>query len=133
MQTIKRSNNNATMSNIFTIMSERVTSALFLSTILTRSTWSITRQRPSKTSTVINKNNNNQTTAVNNQTSIIGQLIYEGQGKIVGQRVITPETLDGTHKIEVSYAGYGTFNGVSVTETRTFANTHRPDGVIQAV
>lgn len=40
---------------------------------------------------------------------------------------------DGTFKIEVSYAGTGSFKGVNVTETWTFLNMHRPDGVIQGV
>ena len=40
---------------------------------------------------------------------------------------------DGTFKIEVSYAGTGSFKGVGVTEIWTFLDTHRPDGVIQGV
>ncbi len=80
-------------------------------------------------STANNNNNNNNNTS----TPITGQLIYEGQGKIVSQRVISPDTLDGTHKMEVSYSGMGFFNGLNVTEMWTFVNTYKPNGVIQGV
>jgi formylmethanofuran:tetrahydromethanopterin formyltransferase len=69
----------------------------------------------------------------NNHTSLVGQLAYEGQGKIVGKREVGVPGADGTFKIEVSYAGIGSFKGVNVTEMWTFLDTHRPDGVIQGV
>ena len=69
----------------------------------------------------------------NNQTSVVGQLAYQGQGKIVSQREVGVRAADGTFKIEVSYAGTGSFKEVNVTEVWTFLNTHRPDGVIQGV
>ena len=72
-------------------------------------------------------------TSNNNQTSVVGQLAYEGQGKIVGQREMGVRGADGTFKIEVSYIGTGSFKGVNVTEVWTFLNTHRPDGIIQGV
>jgi hypothetical protein len=75
-----------------------------------------------------NNNNNNNT-----PIPITGQLIYEGQGKIVSQRVVPPDTSDGTFKIEVSYSGVGSFNGLNVTEMWTFVNTYKPNGVIQGV
>jgi hypothetical protein len=75
-----------------------------------------------------NNNNNNNT-----PIPITGQLIYEGQGKIVSQRVVPPDTSDGTYKIEVSYSGVGSFNGLNVTEMWTFVNTYKPNGVIQGV
>jgi hypothetical protein len=78
--------------------------------------------------TITTANNN-----YNNPASLIGRLIDVQQGKIVSQRVIPPETSDGTFKMEVSYSGSGTFNGVNVTETWTFVNTYRPNGVIQGV
>jgi hypothetical protein len=86
----------------------------------------------------MNNNKNNETTSTtpankNNLTSMIGRLIDVVQGKIVSQRVIPPETSDGTFKMEVSYSGSGTFNGVNVTEMWTFVNTYRPNGVIQGV
>lgn len=64
---------------------------------------------------------------------MIGELIDVEQGKIVSQRVVPPETSDGTFKMEVSYSGTGTFNGVNVTEMWTFVNTYRPNGIIQGV
>lgn len=74
-------------------------------------------------------NNNNDDTSV----SIIGKLIYKGQGKIVSQRIMPPDTTDGTYKIEVSYSGSGSFNGINVTEMWTFVNTYKPNEVIQGV
>ncbi len=82
-------------------------------------------------STANNNNNNNNNN--NTPTPITGQLIYKGQGKIVSQRVIPPDTSDGTYKIEVSYSGGGSFNGLNVTEMWTFVNTYKPNGVIQGV
>ena len=68
-----------------------------------------------------------------NQTNLLGQLVYESHGKIVGEREVGVKAADGTFKIEVSYNGTGSFKGVNVTEMWTFINTHRPDGVIQGV
>jgi hypothetical protein len=97
-----------------------------------------TTEQSTATSASINNNKNNETTSTtpannNNLTSMIGRLIDVVQGKIVSQRVIPPETSDGTFKMEVSYSGSGTFNGVNVTEMWTFVNTYRPNGVIQGV
>ncbi len=78
--------------------------------------------------TKITTNNNN-----NNASSMLGKLIYEAQGKIVSQRIIPPDTTDGTYKMEVSYSGNGSFNGINVTEMWTFVNTYKPNGVIQGV
>jgi hypothetical protein len=93
---------------------------------------------PSSNSIASLKSNNQNiiaSTANNNNTPIpiTGQLIYEGQGKIVSQRVVPPDTSDGTYKIEVSYSGVGSFNGLNVTEMWTFVNTYKPNGVIQGV
>ena len=67
----------------------------------------------------------------NNQTNLLGRLVYEVHGKIVSEREV--KAADGTFKIEVSYNGTGSFKGVNVTEMWTFINTHRPNGVIQGV
>ncbi len=69
----------------------------------------------------------------NNQTSLLGQLVYEAHGKIVGERNVGVRGPDGSFKTEASYTGTGSFKGVNVTEMWTFLNTHRPDGVIQGV
>lgn len=125
---------------------------IFLTMLLTISSMSITHSLPASTALAatttpaqqstaasINSNNNNTVTTKmandnsNNPSSMMGQLIDVEQGKIVSQRVIPPETPDGTFKMEVSYSGGGILNGVNVTEMWTFVNTYRPNGVIQGV
>jgi hypothetical protein len=123
---------------------------IFLTMVLTISYMSIIHSLPTSTalaaattpaqqSTAASINNNNTVTTKmannnsNNPSSMIGQLIDVEQGKIVSQRVIPPETPDGTFKMEVSYSGGGILNGVNVTEMWTFVNTYRPNGVIQGV
>ena len=66
-----------------------------------------------------------------NNTTLNAPLIYQGQGKIIGQKIIGqgPEGW----KQEITYQGVGNFSngGPMVLEYWTFVNTHRPDGVIQ--
>jgi hypothetical protein len=71
------------------------------------------------------------------QDRILGELIYEAKGKIVGQRVAdignsNNDDHDGLAKVEVSYSGKGYIKGVgNVSETWTFVNTHLLNGTTQ--
>ena len=65
---------------------------------------------------------------------IIGEIIPEGQRKIIGQRNIYSEESQNsqTAKIEVSYSGTTNIKGIgNVSETWTFVNTHKPNAIIQ--
>lgn len=70
-----------------------------------------------------------------NQNAVLGDLIYEASGKIVGQRVVDTEASNGDlGKIEVSYSGRGYIKGIgNISETWTFENTHLPNSVSQGV
>jgi hypothetical protein len=58
---------------------------------------------------------------------MLGELIFESRGKIIGQRVLSVE--NGIPKIEVSATGTGTIKGnVEVTETWTYWTIQRSDG-----
>ena len=58
---------------------------------------------------------------------MLGQLLYESKGKIIGQRVLSVE--NGIPKQEVSISGTGTFTGsLEVTTTWTYSAIQRPDG-----
>lgn len=71
------------------------------------------------------------------QDRILGELIYETKGKIMGQRVAdignsNNDDHDGLAKVEVSYSGKGYIKGVgNVSETWTFVNTHLLNGITQ--
>lgn len=71
------------------------------------------------------------------QDRILGELIYEAKGKIVGQRVAdignsNNDDHDGLAKVEVSYSGKGYIKRVgNVSETWTFVNTHLLNGITQ--
>jgi hypothetical protein len=65
---------------------------------------------------------------------MIGEIIPEGQRKIIGQRNIYFEESQNsqTAKTEVSYAGTANIKGIgNVLETWTFVNTHKPNAIIQ--
>jgi hypothetical protein len=65
---------------------------------------------------------------------MIGEIISEGQRKIIGQRNIYSEEPQNsqTAKIEVSYSGTANIKGIgNVSETWTFVNTHKPNAIIQ--
>jgi hypothetical protein len=70
-----------------------------------------------------------------NQNAVLGDLIYEASGKIVGQRVVDTESSNSDlGKIEVSYSGRGYIKGIgNISETWTFENTHLPNSVSQGV
>jgi hypothetical protein len=58
---------------------------------------------------------------------VLGQLLYESKGKIIGQRVLCVE--NGIPKQEVSISGTGTFTGsLEVTTPWTYSAIQRPDG-----
>jgi len=58
---------------------------------------------------------------------MLGELIFESTGKIVGQRVLSVE--NGIPKLEITAAGSGTTRGnIEVTETWTYWTIQRPDG-----
>jgi hypothetical protein len=58
---------------------------------------------------------------------MLGELIFESKGKIIGQRVLSVE--NGIPKIEVSATGTGTIKGnVEVTETWTYWTIQSSDG-----
>lgn len=99
----------------------------------------LAQQNPSSVSPInISSSFNSQT--FTNQTNA-GELVYKGKGKIVSQEVIVLDSLQqtgednneiGIPKIKISYSGTGNILGVgNITETWTFVNTHRPDGIIQ--
>ena len=58
---------------------------------------------------------------------MLGDLIFESAGKIIGQRVISIE--NGIPKLEFTATGSGTIRGnIEVTETWTYWTVQRPDG-----
>jgi hypothetical protein len=73
----------------------------------------------------------NTSLAFMNNNTLNAQLIYQAEGKIIGQK-ITGQGPQGW-KQQVTYQGIGNFSngGPTVLEYWTFVNTHRPDGVIQ--
>jgi len=59
---------------------------------------------------------------------MLGELIYESKGKIIGQRVLSVE--NGIPKLEISVSGVGKLMGnVEITETWTYWAIQRPDGM----
>ena len=74
--------------------------------------------------------------SINNEMKKSAKVVYEGEGKITSQRVLNFEDDEnGISKIEISYSGKGYFTdkNINVTESWTFINTHRPNGVIQGI
>ena len=69
--------------------------------------------------------------ALSNNTTVNAKLIYHGEGKIIGQRILEKGP-EGWIQ-EISYQGIGNFSNKDpiLSEYWTFVNTHRPDGVIQ--
>ncbi len=60
---------------------------------------------------------------------MLGELIGECRGKIVGVRVMPPE---GQHaRVEVSLQGQGTLLGQPITDFGTYVQSVRPGGVLQ--
>jgi hypothetical protein len=58
---------------------------------------------------------------------MLGELIFESNGRITGQRVLSVE--NGIPKLEISIAGTGIFTGsLEVTTTWTYWAIQRPDG-----
>jgi hypothetical protein len=57
---------------------------------------------------------------------MLGDLIHESSGQIIGTRVLPPE--GGEVRIEVTVQGQGKLLGKSVTTTGTYWQTVRPDG-----
>jgi hypothetical protein len=55
---------------------------------------------------------------------MLGDQIGELLGKVTGQRVIE------NHKVEVSYSGEGTFEGIPVTVIVTLVSIHLQDGSV---
>lgn len=54
---------------------------------------------------------------------MLGGLIYEGKGKMIGMRV-----LDDNGTIETTFQEEGTIFGIECTTTLTVVSAHRPDG-----
>ena len=54
---------------------------------------------------------------------MLGELIYEGKGKMIGMRV-----LDNNGTMETTSQAEGTILGLECTTTLTIVITHRPDG-----
>ena len=73
----------------------------------------------------------NTSLALMNNDTLNAQLIYQAEGKIIGQKIIGQGSQGW--KQQVTYQGIGNFSngGPMVLEYWTFVNTHRPDGVIQ--
>jgi hypothetical protein len=58
---------------------------------------------------------------------MLGELLFESNGRITGQRVLSVE--NGIPKLEISIAGTGIFTGsLEVTTTWTYWAIQRPDG-----
>lgn len=57
---------------------------------------------------------------------MLGEKIYEAQGKVTGTRVLDA----ATYKIESSYMVQGKFKGIEVTEMGTFWSVMRPGGFL---
>lgn len=45
---------------------------------------------------------------------MLGELIYETKGKIIGQRILSVE--NGIPKMEITISGDGKYNGIEITE-----------------
>ena len=54
---------------------------------------------------------------------MLGELIYEGKGKMLGMRV-----LDDNGTMETTFQEEGTIFGIECTTTMTIVSTHRPNG-----
>jgi hypothetical protein len=58
---------------------------------------------------------------------MLGELIFDSNGRVTGQRVLSVE--NGIPKIEISITGTGTFKGnLEVTEAWTYRTIQRLDG-----
>lgn len=57
---------------------------------------------------------------------MLGELIYESKGKIMGQRVLDTEG----PKIETSFSASGTYKGNEVVETATYWNIAKSPGLL---
>lgn len=57
---------------------------------------------------------------------MLGELIYEAKGKVVGKRVLDTEG----PTIEGSYSAQGKIKGIDVMEMGTFSSTMRPGGAL---
>jgi hypothetical protein len=58
---------------------------------------------------------------------MLGELLFESKGKIMGQRVLSVE--NGIPKLEISIAGNGIFTGsLEVKTSWTYWTIQRPDG-----
>ena len=57
---------------------------------------------------------------------MLGDLIYEGKGKVTGERILE---LDPP-KIESSYTVQSKLKGIEITEMGTYTSTMRPDGTM---
>lgn len=57
---------------------------------------------------------------------MLGELIYESKGKIIGQRILSVE--NGIPKMEITISGDGKYNGVEITESFTYWAVQRDDG-----
>ena len=60
--------------------------------------------------------------------TMLGDLIYEGKGKVTGQRVL--DTEEGVAKLEVSISGSAKSKRVDITEMWTYWTIPRTDGVL---
>ncbi|MGH9985201.1 MAG: hypothetical protein ACRD8W_14765, partial [Nitrososphaeraceae archaeon] len=61
------------------------------------------------------------------KVEMLGELLFESNGRITGQRVLSVE--NGIPKFEISIAGTGIFTGnLEVTETWTYWAIQRSDG-----
>lgn len=91
----------------------------------------------SRSSAPLASTTNTQTSFLPSSSAInimVGELISEGQGKIIGQRNIISEESQNIviAKIEISYSGTANIKGIgNISETWTFVNTHRPNDIIQ--
>jgi hypothetical protein len=57
---------------------------------------------------------------------MLGELIFESKGKVMGQRVLSVE--DGIPKIEISVSGTGKIANIEVNESWTYWAIQRLDG-----
>ena len=58
---------------------------------------------------------------------MLGELIFESKGKVMGQRILSVE--NGIPKMEITFTGEGKYNGnVEITENWTYWAVQRDDG-----
>jgi hypothetical protein len=79
-----------------------------------------------KGKTLCNTTLNNLENSIYWNKIVLGEIIYEHTGKIIGQRVLDVEG----PKIETSFRATGKFKGTDITETTTYWSVPRPGGAL---